>query len=501
MSRRPKARIRTRSIRTRLLVFVTATLVVVCVAMGLITTLFQHAYLMGNLDDRVLDTAERALGGASLHQDLQDDLTFLRETGQPAGMLAARLDEDGAVVSAAVVVQDAPTQNLGTEQRAALAGMRADGAMHTRTVPGLGTYRLTVLVDGGVRVLAGLPMDDVQDMISGLVMIETGVAVAGLAAAGCVCTVVIRRQLRPLGRVAATAAEVSRAPLGHGEVTGLTRVPEGDTDPGSEAGQVGAALNHLLDHVESSLAERQRSEERMRRFLADASHELRTPLASIAGYAELMNRGTDRIEPVLAWRRVSAESARMTGLVEDLLLLARLDEGRPLHSREVDLTALVAEAVWDARAAGSGHDWQLELSLDAGALVTGDEARLHQVVANLLSNARMHTPVGTRVVASVESTDEHCVIRVRDNGPGIPPALLPTVFERFTRADTSRSRADARSGGSGLGLAIAAAITGAHGGRIQVDSTPGRTEFTIELPRAVEAGLEERAVTGSPASV
>jgi signal transduction histidine kinase len=500
MSRRPNARTRTRSLRTRLLVFVSATLVVVCVAMGLITTLFQHAYLMGNLDDRVLDTAERALGGASLHPDIEDDLTFLRETGQPAGMLAARLDEDGAIVSAAVVVQDA-TQNLGTDQRAALAGMRADGAMHTRTVPGLGTYRLTVLADGGVRVLAGLPMDDVQDMISGLVMIETGVAVAGLAAAGCVCTVVIRRQLRPLGRVAATAAEVSRAPLGHGEVTGLTRVPERDTDPGSEAGQVGAALNHLLDHVESSLAERQRSEERMRRFLADASHELRTPLASIAGYAELMNRGTDRIEPVLAWRRVSAESARMTGLVEDLLLLARLDEGRPLQSREVDLAALVAEAVWDARAAGGGHDWQLELRLDAPALVTGDEARLHQVVANLLSNARTHTPAGTRVVASVESTDDRRVIRVHDDGPGIPPALLPTVFERFTRADTSRSRADAKSGGSGLGLAIAAAITNAHGGRIQVASTPGRTEFMIELPAVMEAGVEEWTVSGKRASV
>jgi signal transduction histidine kinase len=496
MSRRPNGRM-----RTRLLVFVTATLIVVCAAMGLVTTLFQHAYLMGNMDDRVLDTAERALGGASLHQEPTDDLTFLGESGQPAGMLAARLDEDGTILSAAVVVQDAPTRGLGTGQRAALTGIGADGAMHTRTVPGLGTYRVTVLVNGGVRVLAGLPMDDVQDMIGGLVMIETGVAVAGLAAAGCVCAVVIRRQLRPLGRVAATAAEVSRAPLGHGEVTGLTRVPERDTDPDSEAGQVGAALNHLLDHVESSLAERQRSEERMRRFLADASHELRTPLASIAGYAELMNRGTDRIEPVLAWRRVSAESARMTGLVEDLLLLARLDEGRPLQSREVDLAALVAEAVWDARAAAGDHDWQLELSLDAPALVTGDEARLHQVVANLLANARMHTPGGTRVVASVESTDERRVIRVRDDGPGIPPAVLPTVFERFTRADTSRSRADARSGGSGLGLAIAAAITGAHGGRIQVDSIPGRTEFTIELPAAVEAGLEERTVSGKPASV
>ncbi|MET7687253.1 ATP-binding protein [Streptomyces sp. NPDC005483] len=517
MSRRPSTRmrtlsgirsLRTRSIRTRLLVFVSATLVVVCVAMGLVTTLFQHVYLMGDLDDRVLATAERALEGASSHPDREDEPIFLGKTGQPAGMLSARLDKDGAIVSAAVVGQDAPPRDLSTGQRSALAGIRADGAMHTRNLPGLGTYRVTVLVDGGIRVLAGLPMDDVQDMISGLVMIETGVAVAGLIAAGGVCAVVIRRQLRPLRRVAATAAQVSRAPLGHGEATGLTRVPEHDTDPDSEAGQVGAALNHLLDQVESSLAERQRgeermrrSEERMRRFLADASHELRTPLASIAGYAELMNRGPDRIEPVLAWRRVSAESARMTGLVEGLLLLARLDEGRPLQRSEVDLAGLVAEAVWDARAAGGDHDWQLELSLDVPALVTGDEIRLRQAVANVLSNARMHTPPGTRVTASVESADGRCVIRVHDNGPGIPPALLPTVFERFTRADTSRSRVDANSGGSGLGLAIAAAITTAHGGHIQVNSVPGHTEFTIDLPAVMEAGVAQRAVSGNGVSV
>ncbi|GLP63578.1 two-component sensor histidine kinase [Streptomyces sp. TUS-ST3] len=535
--RRPSAGARTRSIRTRLYVLVGATLVVVCVAMGVITALFQHAYLMGNLDDRVLDTAERALSRASSHPDGADDPTFLRESAQPAGTLSARLDEKGAVLSAAVVVQDAsanasvhdPVHDLGTDQRSALAGLRADGAMHTRAVPGLGTYRVTVLADGGVRVLAGLPMDDVQDTLDALVTIETGVAVAGLAAAGCVCAVVIRRQLRPLGRVAATAAEVSRASLGDGGITGLTRVPARDTDPGSEAGQVGAALNRLLDQVESSLAERQRdeerirrseervrrseervrrseegmrrSEERMRRFLADASHELRTPLASIAGYAELMNRGTDRVEPVLAWRRVSAESARMTGLVEDLLLLARLDEGRPLDSREVDMAALVAEAVRKARAAAGGHDWQLELSLDAPASVTGDEARLRQVMAALLSNARMHTPAGTTVTASVRSTAERRVIRVRDNGPGIPATLLPTVFERFTRADTSRSRTDAGSGGSGLGLAVAAAITAAHGGRIHVDSVPGRTEFTVDLPAAVEAEAEQRAVSGNGASV
>jgi two-component system OmpR family sensor kinase len=350
-------------------------------------------------------------------------------------------------------------------------------------------------------------MGDVQDMIGRLVAVEGVVAAVGLTAAGCVCAVVIRRQLRPLGRVAATAVEVFRSPLGHGEVTRLTRVPERDTDPGSEAGQVGAALNRMIDHVESSLAERRRgeeemrrSEERMRRFLADASHELRTPLASIAGYAELMNRGTERIEPTLAWRRVSAESARMTGLVEDLLLLARLDEGRPLHSAEVDLAALVAEAVWDARAAGDTHNWQLALLLDSPALVVGDEARLHQVVANLLANARVHTPVGTTVVASVEATDASCTIRVRDDGPGIPQYLLPSVFERFTRGDASRSRGNPTEGGSGLGLAIAEAVTAAHGGRIRVESAPGRTEFTLELPPADSVRTPDPAPTPAPAS-
>ncbi|MET7481885.1 ATP-binding protein [Streptomyces sp. NPDC005538] len=506
---RDRGRLRGRSLRTRLLLFISASLVVVCVAMSLTTVFAQRAYLLGNLDDRVDNAAERSLGGAELQPTLDDNLGFLMENGHAVGTIAARFDDDGSISAAAVVRQNDPPQNLTASQRTALAGIRADGSMHTRAVPGLGTYRIAVLGDDtGIQVLTGLPMDDVQDMISDLVVVEAVIALVGLTVAGFLCAVVIRRQLRPLGRVAATAVEVSRSQLGHGEVTALTRVPERDTDPGSEAGQVGAALNRMIDHVESSLAERQRSEEqmrrseeRMRRFLADASHELRTPLASIAGYAELMNRGTDRIEPGLAWRRVTAESARMTGLVEDLLLLARLDEGRPLQSAEVDLAALLAEAVWDARAAGTGHDWQLHLSLDAPALVVGDEARLHQVLANLLANARVHTPVGTTVTASVEATAARTVvIRIRDDGPGIPQALLPTVFERFTRADASRTRAGGKEGGSGLGLAIAAAITGAHGGRIDVTSVPGRTEFTIELP-AAELPPAETAIRARTAPV
>lgn len=489
---------RPRSLRTRLLVFIGVTLAVVCAAMALTTVLVQRSYLLGNLDDRVDNAARRSLGGARLHPEQESSLAFLMESGHPTGMLAARLDDDGDLLTAETVSQDAAPTALTGAQRTSLDGIRPDGSMHTVTVPGLGAYRITAIDSDGVRVLAGLPMDDVQRMINGLAAVEAAVAGTGLAVAGCVCAVVIRRQLRPLGRVAATAVEVSRAPLDRGEVTALTRVPADDTDPGSEAGQVGAALNRMIDHVESSLAERRRTEERMRRFLSDASHELRTPLASIAGYAELINRGTDRIEPLLAWRRISAESARMTGLVEDLLLLARLDEGRPLHSAEVDVAALVAEAVWDARAAGADHDWQLELPLDAPALVTGDEARLHQVIANLLTNARVHTPPGTRVTAVVEAGDDNCVVRVRDNGPGIPPALLPTVFERFTRADVSRTRAGGPAGGSGLGLAIVSAITGAHGGRIAVDSAPGHTEFTIELPTRVHEGGRRISVELAP---
>ncbi|WP_328439583.1 HAMP domain-containing histidine kinase [Streptomyces sp. NBC_00444] len=458
---------RSRTLRTRLVLFISVTLAVVCTVMALATVFVQRAYLLGDLDQRVVHAAER---------------------GQAAGMVTARFT-DGTIVAAEVVTESGRPRALTAAQIAALAGITADGSLHTRTLPGLGTYRVTAIGGDGTPVLAGLPTHPVDEMINRLVAVEALIAVVSLLAAGGVSAVVVRRRLRPLGRVAATAAEVSRAPLERGEVSALTRVPAADTDPGTEPGQVGAALNRMIEHVESSLAERRRTEERMRRFLADASHELRTPLASIAGYAELMNMAGGQareIEPALAWRRVSAQSARMTELVEDLLLLARLDEGRPLGVMEVNLAPLVAAAVWDARATGGGHDWRLALRVEPSeATVVGDPARLQQVLANLLANARVHTPVGTTVTVVLEATDTHSVIRVRDDGPGIPPALLPTVFERFTRADASRSRTHGAQGGSGLGLAIAAAITEAHGGRIDVHSEPGRTEFTLTLPTPV----------------
>ena len=476
------------SLRRRLVVSMSLLLAAVCAAMSFATVFTQRDYLREDLDQSVTEAAERHKGALlRLWTDDATSLGFLRLRGQPIGTLGARVDSSGRVLTAGVVTDDGGLRVLSAAQRAALGGLTANGSLRTRVVPDLGEYRLTALKVDGDSVIAGLPMADVERMTNRLMVAELVIAGIGLTAAGCVGAVVVRQQLRPLGRVATTAADVARVPLDRGEVTGLSRVPERDTDPATEVGQVGVALNLLIDHVESSLAERQRTEERMRRFLADASHELRTPLASIAGYAQLMTGGTGELDPELAWRRVSAQSTRMTGLVEDLLLLAHLDEGRPLYTAEVNVATLVAEAVWDARAAGSDHVWQVVLRLDASVTVAADHARLQQVLANLLANARVHTPAGTRVTVTAEATDAECVVRVHDDGPGIPAKVLSSVFERFTRADVSRARTAGREGGTGLGLAIAAAITRAHGGRIEVRSEPGDTEFTVWLPLTEQA--------------
>jgi two-component system OmpR family sensor kinase len=233
----------------------------------------------------------------------------------------------------------------------------------------------------------------------------------------------------------------------------------------------------------------------MRQFLADASHELRTPLAVIRGYAELTRRSRDAVPPDVAhaMRRIESESARMTTLVEDLLLLARLDAGRPLDTAPVDVSRLVLDAVSDAHIAGRDHHWQLDLP-QTPVTVIGDAARLHQVLANLLGNARTHTPPGTTVTTGLATTDGEVRLTVADNGPGIPPELLPEVFERFARGDSARSHA---AGSSGLGLAIVAAVVGAHHGQVGVTSKPGHTVFTVELPRT-EPHEPHRSGTASP---
>jgi two-component system, OmpR family, sensor kinase len=308
------------------------------------------------------------------------------------------------------------------------------------------------------------------------------VGVIALIAATTVGILIIRRQLEPLSRVSAAARQVADLELDRGEVQLPTPIVK--VDPASahtEVGQLGSALNRMLDRIAGALSARHASETRVRQFVADASHELRTPLAAIRGYTELAQRKRNDLpdDVAHAMSRVESETERMTQLVEDMLLLARLDTGRPLESEPVDLSRMVVDAVSDAHIAGPDHQWSLDLP-DEPVVVSGDEARLHQVLANLLANARTHTPAGTSVTTSLAVEDAGgAVLTVADNGPGIPAWLRPEIFERFARGDSSRSR---RGGSTGLGLAIVAAVVRAHHGTIEVNSVPGKTEFVVTLP-------------------
>jgi two-component system OmpR family sensor kinase len=351
----------------------------------------------------------------------------------------------------------------------------------TLNLDGLGRYRVVAAPSrsGGDVIVTGLSMSNVDATMIRMLVILGTVTVIALVAATTAGVVIIRRALAPLRRVAQTASKVADLPLARGEVELPVRVAESDANPSTEVGQLGSALNQMLDHIAAALSARQASETRVRQFVADASHELRTPLAAIRGYTELTQRmGDDREAVAHAMSRVASETERITRLVEDLLLLARLDSGRPLEREPVDLSRLAVDAVSDAHVAGPDHQWELDLP-EEPVVVTGDAARLHQVLTNLLANARVHTSAGTVVTTRLSAEPAHTVLQVIDNGPGIPAALQSEVFERFARGDTSRSR---KGGSTGLGLAIVSAVVKAHNGTIAVNSSPGHTEFTVRLP-------------------
>jgi two-component system OmpR family sensor kinase len=361
-------------------------------------------------------------------------------------------------------------------------------------VPGIGPYRFAVSpVTGGTTdaVYVGRPLSEFNRELAGYVAPIVIVVVLAMVLAGLLGALIIGRALRPLRRVATVASTVASLPLERGDVELPERVPDEDTNPHTEVGQVGAALNNLLDSVETALAVRQASEDKVRTFVADASHELRTPLASIRGYAELTRRfGGDLTEDVQHnIGRIESEAIRMTSLVEDLLLLARLDAERELETREVDLSRMFVDVIGDANAAGPDHEWELELP-DEPVTVRGDEAKLQQVFTNLLANARVHTPAGTKVVLELSAPQEgHVLAQVRDDGPGIPEKLRPQLFGRFVRGDSSRART---TGSTGLGLSIVSAVVEAHHGTVSVASEPGQTVFTVQLP------IEQPAVQKQP---
>ena len=485
------------SLRTKVVALVLGLLALLSAAVAVATDLALQRFLVGRLDNQLRTANGRTANALQGHGSpdgvgaTRRELTLTDALNrQGPGALVARITAAG-VVTAAVRTEVLDAVPVPPEDLPALAAVPVDGRVHAVHLDhlehgGQQDYRMlaTRAPDGDISV-TGLSTAGVDATVLRLGLIELAVTLAALALAAAAALGLLRLALRPLRRVAATARRVAELPLDRGEVALAERVPDADTDPRTEVGQVGAALNSLLGHVSKALQARQASESRVRQFVADASHELRTPLASIRGYAELSRRSPEPVpsDVAHAMRRVESEAVRMTSLVEDLLLLARLDSGRPLEHEPVDLSRLLVDAVGDAHAAGPEHRWHLDLP-ERPVFVTGDAARLHQVVTNLLSNGRTHTPAGTTVTARVTAQNGTAVIAVDDDGPGVSAALLPTVFERFARADTSRSRA---TGSTGLGLAIVSAVVHAHGGTVEVTSRPGRTSFLVRLPLRVPA--------------
>lgn len=469
-----------------------ALLTAVCLIIGVVTMVALRDFQIGKLDEQLKFASDRASefrgdqsppgGLPRFPSTVIKDRNPLLGPGQAPGTLTA-LIHDKTITQALRLTPDRGDQEvLPDAARPQLIALEPGAAPQSVTLEGLGEYRLVVTTTPSRDLLVtGLPLASVNATVLQLGFVLGGVALAGLLIAGLAGAFIVRRTLTPLQRVAGIATRVSELPLHEGEVALAVRVPEQDANPRTEVGQVGLALNRMLGHIGAALTARHATETRVRQFVADASHELRTPLAAIRGYAELTRRSKAEVpaEIAHAMSRVESEADRMTVLVQDLLLLARLDAGRPLDDAEVDLTRLVLDAVGDARIAGNGHNWQLELPAEP-VTVRGDGDRLHQVLANLLSNARTHTPPGTTVTTGLSASPGRGVeLTVTDDGPGIPATLLPDVFERFARGDGSRSRA---AGSTGLGLSIVSAVVEAHGGTVGVASEPGKTRFTVRLP-------------------
>ncbi|WP_313816998.1 HAMP domain-containing sensor histidine kinase [Citricoccus sp.] len=541
----PGASRRRVSLALRTMLGVVVLLAIVLAAFTVITLALSGRAVDAQLEQRVDQAWERSLtflggpegmssgpaGGQPNEGDAprdEFDRTPLEAPGQPAGMLALvvvgdtvlsadRLDADGQAVElsgADVQILSAAVEEAGAAD-ATVAGV-------TRTVDlEAGRYLVKAqaveAVSGAGQVspavaLAGLPTSEVDGTKATLAWVQVAGSLAALVVAGVAGWWWIRRSLRPLAEVSHAAVRMAEVPMGAGDVSlARYRVPPELAQPGNEVGDVGHALNRLVDSVDGAFEQRNRSERRLRTFVADASHELRTPLAAMRGYAEMVSlteplteRGRESVG------RVLTQADRMGSLVEDLLLLARLDAGQggqdgreEQGGGEVDFGEVVVDAVMDATAAGRDHHWEVDVP-DAAVLVAGDGRQLAQLVANLLSNARKHTPAGTTVSVRLDAEvgagvppgpdaagagagtrgagSGSAVLTVEDDGPGIEPGLQHGLFDRFVRGDAARTGTE---GSTGLGLSIVRSVAHAHGGDVSVESTPGRTVFTVELPIAV----------------
>jgi two-component system OmpR family sensor kinase len=479
-------------LRTKLVLATMLLLVVICSVVGTLLYATMDSVLTRQLDSQLAQASHRAaeFGSPSGAAGARPDP--LEARGQGAGTLNARI-LDGRVAVGGLISADGKRLSLQQSDAAALASLPISAQPGDSGTPtaitavdrdlSVGDYRLVAVQTAyGDVVVTGLPLAQKQATLGSLVLTTLLVSLGGLVLVGLLGTWIIRRTMKPLEELSRVAGQVAQLPLDAGEVALAVRVPASASHPGTEVGQVGHALNRMLDNVSGALEARQASETRVRQFVADASHELRTPLTAIRGYTDMLRLSeplTDQGAESLG--RVESQSLRMTRLVEDLLTLARLDEGQALKLGPVDLTQLVVETVTDQKVIAPDHAWRLELP-EEPLEIRADGAKLHQVLVNLLSNARKHTPAGTTVTASVgRSARGEAVITVVDDGPGIPPELQERVFSRFTRADQARTGSGGE-GSTGLGLSIVDAIVKAHGGTVELTSRPGRSEFAVYLP-------------------
>ena len=443
-------------------------------AIGAATMIGVHAYMIGQLDEELISAAQRIQDPEGTPRDAG---IHLDGPGMAVGTVIAAIDPAGTV-SAVYLDARANRQSFTQQQLSSIPVSGWNRFIRDVRISQAGDYRMAVVGNvKGSTVLMGFPTAAI-DRVVGRIGTFLGFLIAGI-----VVLVVVGRQsvdiaLRPLEKMRETARRISGMQLAVGDAALTERVNIEDAD--TEVGQLGSAFNHMLDNVDEALTARRNSEAKVRQFVADASHELRTPLTAIRGYSELTRRQdmdmTDDLRHALG--RIESESVRMSALVEDLLLLARLDEGRELDLAPLDVSKLVKDAVNDAQVAGSDHTWKV--STARGAMIAADRDRFYQILVNLLANARTHTPAKTIVTTTVATTDDCVVITVADNGPGIPDEIRTNLFERFARADTSRARA---TGSTGLGLAIVEGLVRAHKGNILVESAPGNTRFVVTIPR------------------
>ncbi|MFN2606302.1 MAG: sensor histidine kinase [Acidimicrobiales bacterium] len=480
------------SLRSRLLLVVLGLVVVGLAVTDVVTYRALSSFLLHRVDQQLAAAYDPVSN--QFNPRFRDRPAGVSDATIPAGSWAFVVDPSGHVVTQARFLYTGQTGEA-PEPDIDGANFSSNEAFTVGSRSGSSRFRVLAAGFGGNRLVIAVPLHDVTQTQHRLLGIEALATALVVLVVGGVALVLVRAGLRPLEEFGEVAGAIAQGDLGR-------RVPVAGER--TEVGRLGLSLNAMLGQIQSAFEARQESEDRLRRFVADASHELRTPLTSIRGYAELFRRGAAERPDDLAkaMRRIEEESGRMGVLVDDLLLLARLDQGRPLEREPVDLVRVATDAVDDARAASP--DRAIAIDAPARLVVSGDDARLRQVAANLLANASSHTPAGTPVEVRVGTDGHDAVLEVADHGPGLPPEAAERVFERFYRADPSRARGGQGAatpkarGGSGLGLSIVAAIAAAHGGRASVESTPGAGAcFRVTIPRAAAAaagpGADEQA--------